>query len=328
MTESDRISVIIPVYKVEKYLDRCIQSVVSQTYHDLEIILVDDGSPDRCGKICDEWAEKDGRIKVIHKKNGGLSDARNAGLDIASGSLIGFVDSDDYIHPEMYQRLYETLINQGADLAVCGLYRIRELDGEIVRSEIPCKDQVIDSREALRNTCYSACYMSVWNKLYRRTLFSCNRFLSGKISEDIFIMPGIYSECTKIALLSSPYYFYVQTPNSICRSALKVKNLDSVEAYYNMLLFCERNGYPDLLQEISAKMTDLFIWQRNRIHKIEPSEKKRFREIKSMVRYGYLRYGKQIRAVHKINIEFPAFYSFLLRLKRNVQESVPTRQSR
>ena len=107
MAKSDLISIVIPVYKAEQYLDQCISSVVNQSYRNLEIILVDDGSPDQCGKLCDEWAEKDKRIRVIHKENGGLSDARNAGLDIASGEYIGFVDSDDFVHPEMYQRLYE-----------------------------------------------------------------------------------------------------------------------------------------------------------------------------------------------------------------------------
>ena len=109
MTENEIISVIIPIYNVEKYLDKCIRSVVEQTYKNLEIILVDDGSPDQCGTICDKWAEKDKRIRVIHKTNGGLSDARNAGLDAAAGAFIGFVDSDDYIHTQMYQRLYEKL---------------------------------------------------------------------------------------------------------------------------------------------------------------------------------------------------------------------------
>ena len=115
-----KISVIIPVYGVELYLDKCIESVVNQTYRNLEIILVDDGSPDRCPTICDEWAELDNRNKVIHKKNGGLSDARNAGIRIASGELIGFVDSDDWISEGMYQLLYENMIENNSDISACG----------------------------------------------------------------------------------------------------------------------------------------------------------------------------------------------------------------
>ena len=117
------ISVIVPVYNVAAYLDRCVKSIVNQTYADLEIILVDDGSPDQCGTMCDNWAMKDKRIKVVHKENGGLSDARNAGIEVASGDYIGFVDSDDWIEPDMYQDLLEAVEREGAELAVTGINR-------------------------------------------------------------------------------------------------------------------------------------------------------------------------------------------------------------
>ena len=120
------ISVIVPVYKVEAYLDKCISSIVGQTYRNLEIILVDDGSPDNCGAICDAWAEQDSRIKVIHKENGGLSDARNAGMSAATGELLGFVDSDDHISPEMYQLLYERMIADNSDISACGVEMVFE----------------------------------------------------------------------------------------------------------------------------------------------------------------------------------------------------------
>ena len=121
-----KISVIIPVYKVEEYINRCIKSVVNQTYDNLEIILVDDGSPDNCPVICDKWAEKDSRIKVIHKNNGGLSDARNMGMKIASGELIGFIDSDDWISKEMYQLLYENMKENESDISACGVKMVWE----------------------------------------------------------------------------------------------------------------------------------------------------------------------------------------------------------
>ena len=124
--KDELITVIVPVYKVEKYLDRCVQSIVDQTYTNLEIILVDDGSPDNCPKMCDEWAKKDKRIKVIHKQNGGLSDARNAGLEKAKGKYVGFVDSDDYISPIMYEKLYKCIIDNQADMAMCGFSTVDE----------------------------------------------------------------------------------------------------------------------------------------------------------------------------------------------------------
>ena len=117
--KAELVSVVVPVYKVERYLDKCIGSIVKQTYTNLEIILVDDGSPDNCPQMCDEWAKKDARIRVIHKENGGLSDARNAALDICTGTYVVFVDSDDYVHPEYVSYLYEMIVQHNADLAVC-----------------------------------------------------------------------------------------------------------------------------------------------------------------------------------------------------------------
>ncbi|MBR1540013.1 MAG: glycosyltransferase [Clostridia bacterium] len=124
--EEELISIIVPVYKVEKYLDKCINSIVSQTYKNLEVILVDDGSPDSCGKMCDEWTQKDTRIKVIHKENGGLSDARNFGLDCAKGKYIQFVDSDDYIEKDMIEFLYKNLKENNADISICSNYMVDE----------------------------------------------------------------------------------------------------------------------------------------------------------------------------------------------------------
>ena len=121
------ISVIVPVYKVEKYLERCVKSICAQTYQNLEIVLVDDGSPDQCGEMCDMFAKQDSRIRVVHKENGGLSDARNAGLDVMTGDYVGFVDSDDWIEPDMYQVLYERLIKEKAEISCCGMKRCTDL---------------------------------------------------------------------------------------------------------------------------------------------------------------------------------------------------------
>ena len=126
MAYSELISIIVPVYRVEPYLDRCVQSIVDQTYQNLEIILVDDGSPDNCPAMCDAWAAKDSRVKVIHKENGGLSDARNAGLAAAAGEYIGFVDSDDWISPDMYRLLYENMAEHGSDVSACGVEMVWE----------------------------------------------------------------------------------------------------------------------------------------------------------------------------------------------------------
>jgi len=315
MTENEIISVIIPIYNVERYLDKCIRSVVEQTYKNLEIILVDDGSPDQCGTICDKWAEKDKRIRVIHKTNGGLSDARNAGLDAATGAYIGFVDSDDYIHPQMYQRLYEELAEYSADLAICGFDRVDVYSNQVIRNENMPSEGLIGKKEALLNICRKVTYMVVWNKLYRRELFDNLRFKYGKISEDIFIMYELIHRCVHILSVPENYYYYVQTPNSIMRSDKTVAHLDAVEAYYNMLLFCKSNNYPDLLQEISSKMTDSYIEIREKIQIITPSEKTRIREIKKMVHYGILYYGQNVRMAQTLYVASPALYRILRNIK-------------
>lgn len=313
--ESDTISVVIPVYKVEKYLDRCIRSVVSQTYSNLEIILVDDGSPDQSGKICDEWAKKDKRITVIHKENEGLSDARNAGLDIASGEYIAFVDSDDYINPEMYRRMYDKLKENNADLSICGYCRVDELNDSGLRIDNVCVGEIIDKKEALRNICKSSAYVAVWNKLYKRHLFQNIRFPKGKIEEDLFVMPRIFDNCSKIVSVSDNYYYYMQSPNSISRGNKAVRHLDGIEAYYRFLLYCEKKCYTDLLQEIACKMVDHYMWIMKQIPNVLPNEKKRLHEIKSMIRYGYLKHGSAIRPSQVLFVEFPIVYNMLRFIK-------------
>ena len=167
----EMVSVIIPVYKTEQYLDRCIESVVNQTYKNLEIILVDDGSPDNCPKMCDEWAKKDSRIKVIHKKNGGLSDARNVGIDCATGEYLSFIDSDDFISNQMYKKMLNSIENFNADLAVCGIETF--YDGQTPDVMVDKEDEVISNKEAflrLNNKEYNTYLVIACNKLYKNYL--------------------------------------------------------------------------------------------------------------------------------------------------------------
>ena len=181
------ISVIIPVYEVEAFLHKCIDSVIGQTYRELEIILVDDGSPDNCGDVCDEYAAVDSRIKVIHKQNGGLSDARNAGLDAASGEFIGFVDSDDHIEPDMFECLYQALYTSGSDISICNHIIDNEITGNMTSAAGP------ESESSLRMTQKEALSVLIddliirnymWNKLYRASLFEGLRFPAVKVFED------------------------------------------------------------------------------------------------------------------------------------------------
>lgn len=204
------ISVIVAVYNIEEYLPRCIESILAQTYHHLEIILVDDGSTDGSGAICDDYAARDARIQVIHKPNGGLSDARNAGLDIAKGEYIGFVDGDDWIEPDMYYAMYEACVAAGAQLAACRYKQITKsgiIDASAGNSVSLSKTEALeiyvcgDERYQI--------YNSVWSKLFARTLIQDMRFPVGKNSEDIMFTTRAFCRMERLAYLDKAYYNYV-----------------------------------------------------------------------------------------------------------------------
>ncbi len=216
--KKDIISVIVPIYNVEKYLNRCIDSIINQTYKNLEIILVDDGSPDNCPKICDEYAKKDDRIKVIHKENGGLSDARNKGIKIASGEYIGFVDSDDYIDEKMYEYLLKLIKDNNAEISVCGYKKVYSEEIEYISYG---KDTVLDTTEGLKTLLYNNDVGNyVWNKLFLTSSFKENNieFPKGKIMEDILTTYKLYEKANRIAIGTDEFYNYVQRENSIVGS--------------------------------------------------------------------------------------------------------------
>ena len=224
-----KISIIVPVYRVEKYLDRCIESLVNQKYKNIEIILVDDGSPDNCPKMCDEWAKKDSRIKVIHKENGGLSDARNYGLNIATGDYIGFVDSDDFVSVEMYKTLIELLESNDADISICQYAKFSK--GSIPAFTNEEKIHIFrDSNETLNHLfCGNIPVVNaVWNKLYKKELFDGIRFPVGLIFEDRFITHKIILKSRKsVVIMSKLYGYLVNREESIMGNwnYLKIKNL-------------------------------------------------------------------------------------------------------
>ena len=211
------ISVIIPVYKVEDYLDRCVQSVLAQTYEDIEVILVDDGSPDGGGAKCDDYAARDSRVKVIHRENGGLSAARNTGLDAAAGEYILFVDGDDYIAPDMAEKLLAALEDTGADMALCDIKCVDD-GGTVVRELPPFEAGVFGPEEIYRRMTFddwAMRYVTAWNRLYRRALFDGLRFEEGKLHEDEFLAHRLYDRCEKVAAVSDELYYYVQRGGSI-----------------------------------------------------------------------------------------------------------------
>ena len=228
----DLISVIVPIYKVEPYLDRCVRSIAEQTYENLEIILVDDGSPDSCPAICDAWAAKDSRIKVIHKKNGGLSDARNAGLAVATGEYVSFIDSDDHIAPDFLARLHDAMVKTGTEVAECATDYVDE-DGKVLRLRNAADTPEMSKLEALRRLVLEdGVYQTVWNKLYRRDVIEGIPFAVGKLNEDEFWTYRVLDRIGKLAVVPEPLYHYLQRSSSIIGTGYNIRRLDGLEARF------------------------------------------------------------------------------------------------
>ena len=211
--ETPLISVIVPVYKVEKYLDKCVQSIVDQTYKNLEIILVDDGSPDNCPQMCDEWAKKDPRIKVIHKENGGQSTARNKALDVATWDLFGFVDSDDWISLELFEKIVDIFNTHDPDIVEFDVNCVNER-GEIYSSTETIPERMLSTEEALNELLMDNINNYMWNKVFKRNVFKGVRFPEGRILEDMAIMPQLFLNAERIYCSTGKFYYYYQRSDS------------------------------------------------------------------------------------------------------------------
>lgn len=215
---SPLVSIIVPIYKVEPYLRRCLDSIVNQTYTNLEIILVDDGSPDGCPQICDEYAAKDNRIVVIHKENGGLSDARNAGLDICKGEYISFVDSDDWVDEKYIEALFYIINKENADISICSYNSFIDGDNLTPQHFKDLQHYVLwDSHETLIRLCAEDTQglMAAWGKIYKKEIFKSIRFPKGKLYEDVYVNYKLYSLCQKICFINIPLCHYRIRKNSI-----------------------------------------------------------------------------------------------------------------
>ena len=208
------ISVIVPVYRVEPYLRQCVESILNQTYRDIEVLLIDDGSPDRCGEICDEYAEKDDRIRVFHTENRGLSAARNLGLHKAKGEHIGFVDSDDWIEPDMYEVLLKRMQETGADIGVCGF----SYDFLSASECSPCTETIYDTEGAVNALICGDLRNQVMNKLWSRKTAMLFRFPEGRVYEDVFTVYKVLMQTDKVATVHQPLYRYRQRKGSIART--------------------------------------------------------------------------------------------------------------
>lgn len=240
----ETISIIVPVYRVETYLSKCLDSIIGQTYPHLEIILVDDGSPDRCGEICDRYAEKDARIHVIHKKNEGVARARNDGIARASGDYISFIDSDDWIAENAYEILLRGIRQYEADCAVGRCVTVLEKNGRLYPQSAPVPPVKKESaREAMKHVLLKG--SAVWNRLFKREIFDKIRFPEGRVNDDEMVALHAYAACRNIVFLNQDTYYYRIRKNSITTSRFSLRNVD---CYYNSIdnLHFIRQTMPEL----------------------------------------------------------------------------------
>lgn len=248
------ISVIVPIYNVEQYLCRCVECLTAQTYKNLEIILVDDGSPDNCPQFCEAYAKKDSRIKVIHKKNGGLSDARNAGMTIATGEYISFIDSDDYVSNDFIETLYNTLLSENSDIVECSVVKFYE-DGHFDEYKDDLNITSYNTEESLSKLIAENPFKQhVWNKLYKTDLVSGVPYAVGKLNEDEFWTYQIFGQAKKVTRFNKTMYYYFQRQSSIMGNTYNLRRLDALEGKADRQKYIEKY-FPGLAAQ--AKI-DLF----------------------------------------------------------------------
>ncbi|SEA08261.1 Glycosyltransferase involved in cell wall bisynthesis [Eubacterium aggregans] len=294
------ISIIIPIYNVEAYLPRCIKSVINQTYRDLEILLIDDGSPDKCPQICDIYAQKDDRIRVIHKVNGGLSDARNCGINHATGEYLFFLDSDDWLHPNTIEDLYQLLIKQNADISVGNFLRT---DSEEIKMQQENGDVFTYNNVEAIGQLFNEHYVEMvvaWGKIYRKNLFDSIRFPVGKLHEDEFTTYKLLYEAKKVVLTERAYLYYWQRADSIMGQK-NIHNLVMViEAYEERALFFENKK----LYDYQYKTERTLFWQY-----MELLEREHFNllEHQNDIRQKFLQLKKRLDNC-KFSLKFTLFY--------------------
>ena len=290
------ISVVVPVYKVENYLNRCVESVLKQTFTDFELILVDDGSPDRCGEICDEYAKLDQRVHVIHKKNGGLSDARNAGIDwifkYSNSDWITFIDSDDWVHERYLEALYTGALSER-----CAVSIATYVDTETELPKINAnnlKGQVWDVQQYYVQHQVNATV--AWGKLYRKDCFETIRYPAGKIHEDEYITYRILFSQKNVVVIEEPLYAYFFNPEGISKMQWSPKKLDAMKALEERIIFFEKKNNSEMKQ---FAIEEYMLYLAKQIENINLRNKGEYKKIKSMLnrklRWALIKYWKIVK---------------------------------
>lgn len=328
-----KISIIVPIYNVEKYIDRCINSILSQTLKEIEIILIDDGSPDKCGEICDNYAKIDNRIKVIHTSNGGVSKARNIGIDNASGEYITFVDPDDYIDKNMYEILYKAVKENNSEIAISSFSYI--IDGKEKVEDISNNILNFNRSEAINNyfnNIYPFNYSFLWNKIFKRDLFNEIRLnINILVQEDTEIMIKLYNKSSLITYIGQPLYFYELREESATSNKISKGKITTEQAFLEIYRYTKENlpqfKSKALLKYISYYFNIIIEIIKN-YDNYENEYNKLIKKLKAI--YREVIYDKNISIKYKIHSSFllisPKLYkyyinmNFKFRVKNKEQE--------
>lgn len=305
----NEISIIVPVYNVEKYLSKCIDSILNQTFINFELILVNDGSSDKSPVICEEYKKLDDRIKVIHKSNGGLSSARNIGIKQSKGNFIAFIDSDDYIHPQMFEILYNNMKINDSDLVLCDYKKVYEnesdkyknYDVENIKSNNYTNIEALSRLQGNKGITY----VVAWNKLYKRRLFNDLKYKEGKIHEDEFIIHEILYKCNLVSYVSMELYYYLQRSDSITTSKFNISRLDGLDACIERILFYKHINEKELMYKAEIIYIEKFLEFYYKLENEVENPTKHLRRIKNKFRRRiigfmknhYLKYKEKIALI-------------------------------
>ena len=292
------ISVIVPVYKVEKYIHRCVDSILGQTFTDFELILVDDGSPDSCGAICDEYAAKDSRVVVIHQKNCGLSAARNAGIEWSfahsNSGWMTFIDSDDWVHPQYLELLHRACLENGTALAACQHYRT-EADLLDNPDHTACSVECVRMQDYFNLNGKQIAWATAWGKLYHKETYSQLRYPVGLLYEDLHTVPVVLGAVTMVSIVYAPLYYYYLSPGSIMRSAWNPQKWDEITGYENLLRFIKETKQDALYQNAVLRFLHALVSQ---IHALTETRNRAYngylRKMRRKMRWILLRDGRKL----------------------------------
>ena len=318
------ISVIVPIYNVEKYLSECIESILHQTYKNLEIILVDDGSPDGCGKICDEYEKKDNRIKVNHKKNGGLGDARNKGIKAATGEYLFFVDSDDVLEYLILEKLHDALFQMKAQVAICGFQYIDHLG--VKKDKCSATDKLfLASGKEIQKRYFgtyndSMIYTVAWNKLYRKELFQNIEYPSGVLHEDEFLTLRLLYPAEIIAVIPYIGYLYRMRDESIM-DCFDARRFQLFDAYLARLQFYEEKNEKELWTrtfQLYLHMFEQYVeWQREKESKSDKEVIKKYRnKLKKFHQNSKYRVTGKLLIEYEMSVRLPEFYHLIWKIMK------------